>query len=61
MGPAKFHFTLGPYRPLENTKRDDFFKKHGNVQVPFLIDPNTGEELFESQEIVKYLERIYGA
>jgi hypothetical protein len=59
MGPAKFRFTLKPYKPLENTKREAFFKKHGNVQVPFLTDPNTGEELFESTEIVKYLDKHY--
>lgn len=59
MGPAKFRFTLKPYKPLENTKREAFFRKHGNVQVPFLIDPNTGEELFESKEIVKYLDKHY--
>ena len=58
-GPAKFHFTLKPYRPLENTKRDAFFKKHGNVQVPFLIDPNTHTELFESKDILHYLKKTY--
>ncbi len=61
MGPANFHFTLKPYRPIENTKRDAFFKKHGNVQVPYLEDPNTGEALFESQDIVDYLQKTYGA
>ena len=61
MGPAKFRLSLKPYRPLENTKRDAFFKKHGNVQVPFLIDPNTGESLFESREIVAYLDKNYRA
>jgi glutathione S-transferase len=59
MGPAKFRFTLKPYKPLENTKREDFFKKYGNVQVPFLVDPNTGESLFESMDIVKYLDKHY--
>ena len=59
MGPAKLRFSLKPYQPLKNTKRDAFFKKHGNVQVPFLIDPNTGVELFESADIVKYLDRTY--
>jgi len=58
-GPAKFHFTLKPYHPLENTKRDEFFKKHGNVQVPFLIDPNTKTELFESKDILSYLKKTY--
>ena len=61
MGPAKFRLSLKPYRPIPNTKRDDFFKKHGNVQVPFLVDPNTGTELFESRDIVKYLNQTYQA
>jgi len=59
MGPANFRFSLKPYRPIPNTKRDAFFKKHGNVQVPFLVDPNTGMELFESKDIVAYLNRTY--
>ena len=59
MGPANFRFTLKPYRPLENTKRDAFFKKHGNVQVPFLVDPNTKAEMFESKEILNYLNDTY--
>lgn len=47
------------YKPLANTKRERFYKKHGNVQVPYLIDPNTGKELFESQDIVEYLTETY--
>jgi glutathione S-transferase len=31
------------------------------MQVPYLEDPNTGEALFESAEIVAYLERAYAA
>lgn len=59
MGPASFHFTLKPYKPLPNTKRDAFFQQHGNVQVPYLVDPNTGTEMFESADIVKYLKNTY--
>ena len=59
MGSAKLRFSLKAYEPIKNTKRDAFFKKHGNVQVPFLIDPNTGVELFESVDIVKYLDKTY--
>jgi len=33
--------------------------KLGLVKVPFLKDPNTGTELFESTEIVKYLHATY--
>ncbi len=59
MGPANFRFTLKPYRPLPNTKRATFFAQHGNVQVPYLIDPNTGQALFESADITRYLADEY--
>ncbi|WP_083652000.1 glutathione S-transferase N-terminal domain-containing protein [Photobacterium proteolyticum] len=60
MGPAQFHWSLKPYKPLPNTKRDEFFKQHGNVQVPYLMDPNTGVDMFESKDILRYLEEAYG-
>lgn len=34
-------------------------KTGGVFQVPYLVDPNTGVEMFESAEIVKYLEATY--
>ena len=33
----------------------------GMVQVPYLVDPNTGVSMYESAEIVKYLDKTYGA
>jgi len=41
-------------------KRQEMFEKKGLFQVPFLVDPNTGVETFESAEIVEYLESTYG-
>lgn len=32
-----------------------------HVQVPYLIDPNTGTEMYESAAIIAYLEKTYGA
>jgi len=60
-GPANFRFTLGRYKPLPGTRREQLFKKYGNVQVPLLIDKNTGVELFESADIVDYLNQHYAA
>jgi glutathione S-transferase len=40
-------------------KRDDFVKRSGKMQVPYLIDPNTGAAMFESADIVRYLEKTY--
>jgi glutathione S-transferase len=59
MGPAKLRFNIGPYAPIKNSKREAFFQLHGNVQVPYLEDPNTGASLFESDAIVAYLKREY--
>ena len=30
------------------------------MQVPYLVDPNTGTSLYESDDIVNCLERTYG-
>jgi hypothetical protein len=32
----------------------------GKHQFPFLVDPNTGRALFESADIVRYLNETYG-
>ena len=39
--------------------RDRMMKEMGRFQVPFLRDPNTGAELFESAAIVGYLNDVY--
>ena len=42
-----------------STNRDRLVKKTGRFQVPYLVDPNTGVEMFEGPEIVDYLEAVY--
>jgi hypothetical protein len=59
MGPAAFRFVPGPYKPRPQSKREAFLEKYGRVQVPFLIDPNTQVEMFESQDILAYLNKTY--
>jgi glutathione S-transferase len=39
--------------------RDIMMQKTGRFQVPYLVDPNTGIEMYESEEIVKYLDTVY--
>jgi len=51
----------GPYVPRAGGKREAFFKTYGRVQVPYLEDANTGTKMFESSEIIEYLELTYGA
>ena len=42
-----------------SANRDKMVQKTGRFQVPFLVDPNTGIEMFEGPEIVEYLEKVY--
>ena len=41
--------------------REGFVARSGKMQVPYLIDPNTGREMFESGDIVRYLDETYAA
>ena len=43
-----------------SAKRAAFRAQHGRVMVPYLEDANTGAAMFESRDIVRYLERTYG-
>lgn len=40
-------------------KRAAFVERSGKMMVPYLIDPNTWTAMFESADIVRYLERTY--
>ncbi len=46
--------------PRGSPQREELARLGGKVQVPFLIDPNTGTAMYESEEIVAYLEKRYG-
>ncbi len=59
MGPATFRFHTGDYQPLPGSKRERLLKQFGRVQVPFLVDPNTQSEVFESEDILRYLNKHY--
>ena len=42
-----------------SAKREAFVARSGKMMVPFLADPNTGTEMFESADIVRYLRATY--
>ena len=59
-GPAKLRLKPGKYVPLKGGKREQVLKVMGdNIQVPYLVDPNTGTKLFESKAILDYLNQTY--
>ena len=60
MGLATRRFKSGPYVPLAGGKRETVLARMGGkIQVPYLEDPNTGAQLFESEQIITYLKQTY--
>ncbi|MCG8313600.1 MAG: glutathione S-transferase N-terminal domain-containing protein [Pseudomonadales bacterium] len=41
--------------------RPAFIERSGKMMVPYLVDPNTDTEMFESADIIQYLEDTYSA
>lgn len=61
MGPPSFRDKLFK-TPRGTTPKRQWLDEHtGQVQVPYLIDANTGTAMYESQAILKYLDRTYAA
>ena len=40
--------------------RPELVARGGKAQFPYLVDPNTGKEMYESNDIVRYLFETYG-
>ena len=49
---------LTPTPDLENRKA--LLGRAGRVSIPYLVDPNTGREMAESGDIIRYLKETYG-
>lgn len=41
-------------------RRPEYVARSGKMMVPYLSDPNTATSMFESADIVAYIERTYG-
>lgn len=39
--------------------RVELLRRAGRVSIPYLVDPNTGDEMGESQDIIRYLDATY--
>lgn len=47
------------YKPVQRNRKA-LMKRTGRVQVPYLVDPNSGVEMYESAKILAYLDNTYG-
>jgi glutathione S-transferase len=61
LGPPSLRARLFPDLPVEGRNRKALLERAGRVQLPYLVDPNTGVEMFESAEIRKYLLATYSS
>jgi len=59
LGPPGLRAALFPGRLVEGRTRTELLERTGKVQVPYLVDPNTGQAMFESQAIRAYLLATY--
>jgi glutathione S-transferase len=59
LGPPGLRATLFPDLPVTGRTRRELLERAGKVQVPYLVDPNTGAALFESEAIRAYLLETY--
>lgn len=60
MGPPQLRQALFADAPVSGRNREALLARAGKVQVPYLVDPNQGVEMFESADIMAYLQATYG-
>ena len=61
MGPPSLRRSLFPKLPVEGRNRLRLLELTGKVQVPYLVDANTRTAMYESDDIIRYLQQHYGA
>lgn len=61
LGPPAVRDKLHKSAKDTTRNRKVLAERTGRVQLPYLIDPNTGREMFESAAILRYLEETYAA
>lgn len=61
MGTAKLRSLLGEYTPIKGGKREQVLNEvmQGRMQLPYLLDPNTDTAMYESKDILEYLNTTY--
>jgi glutathione S-transferase len=61
MGPPSFRDRLFKGEMGTSRNRRWLAEHTGKVQIPYLIDPNTGAAMYESRHILRYLNQNYAA
>lgn len=61
IGPPWVRTRFFPDMPVRGRNRRAMHEQTGRLQVPYLVDPNTDEALYESSAIASYLKTTYAA
>lgn len=61
LGPPSVRDKLHKAPKDSGRNRKVLFERTGHVQLPYLVDANTGKEMYESADILQYLGETYGA
>lgn len=61
MGPPWVRTKFFPDTPVQGRNRKAMMDETGRMQVPYLKDPNTGEAMYESADILSYLQTTYAS
>ena len=59
IGPPQVRAKFFPDAPISSPNRIRLSELTGRSQVPYLLDPNTGVGMFESADIMEYLQETY--
>lgn len=57
--PPAMRDALNMQSDPDQKNRKALLKRAGRVSIPYLVDPNTGEEMAESEDIIRYLTETY--
>ena len=59
LGPPSVRDKLHKSAKDTTRNRKALADRTGHVQLPYLVDPNSGKEMFESERILQYLRETY--
>lgn len=59
MGPPEVRRRFFADAPVTSPNRVRMHELTGRFQVPYLVDPNTGTAMYESGDILRYLDQTY--
>jgi len=58
--PEIRHENMHNYMPGTENRRK-FLERTGKIMFPYIVDPNTGVDMYQTRDVMEYLRETYGA